>query len=105
MTASNVRPGRASTVICARMPDVRDYEPEQALNGGRDGLSYYKRILPVAWNHLAENGVLFLEIGNGQVKNVLSLIENHGGYDAPDVTLDYMGMERVISARKKKKNG
>lgn len=83
------------------MPDVKDYEPKQALFGGQDGLSYYKRILPEAWNHLTENGVLFLEIGNGQVKDVLSLIENHGGYHAPEVTLDYMAMERAISARKK----
>ncbi len=87
------------------MPDVKYYEPGQALFGGWDGLSCYRRILPEAWNHLAENGALFLEIGNGQVNDVLSLIENHGGYDAPKVTLDYMGMERVISARKKKKNG
>ena len=87
------------------MPDVRDYEPGQALFGGGDGLSCYKRILPEAWSHLAENGILFLEIGNGQMNAVLSLFENHGGYDVPKVTLDYMGMERVISARKKKKNG
>ncbi len=87
------------------MPDVKDYEPGRALFGGPDGLSYYQRILPGAWRHLKENGVLFLEIGNGQANDVLSLIKNHGGYHAPEVTLDYMGMERVISARKKNKNG
>lgn len=87
------------------MPDVKDYEPEQALYGGRDGLSCYKRILPEAWTHLTDNGVLFLEIGNGQVDDVLALIKSHGGYHAPQVTMDYMGMERVVSARKKKKNG
>lgn len=87
------------------MPDVNRYEPEQALFGGPDGLSYFMRILPLALQHLKENGVLFLEIGNGQVNDVISLIENHGGYQAPQVTLDYMGMERVVSARKKKKNG
>ena len=87
------------------MPDVKNYEPELALFGGRDGLACYRRILPDAWEYLKENGVLFLEIGNSQVKDVLKLIENHGGYHAPQVTLDYMGMERVVSARKKKKNG
>jgi len=87
------------------MPDVRNYEPEQALFGGPDGLACFRRILPSAWRHLKDDGVLFLEIGNGQVKEVLSLIENHGGYHAPEVTLDYMGMERVISARKKNING
>lgn len=87
------------------MPDVKNYEPGQALFAGPDGLSYYKRILPGAWRHLAENGVLFLEIGNGQAKDVLSLLENHGGYHTPEVTHDYMGMERVIWARKKTING
>lgn len=87
------------------MPDVRDYEPEQALFGGPDGLACYRRILPLASRHLKENGVLFLEIGNSQVGDVLNLIETHGGYHEPEVTLDYMGMERVVSARKKKQNG
>ncbi len=91
--------------MASLMPDVKNYEPGQALFGGRDGLSYYKRMLPEAWSHLAENGVLFLEIGNGQVNDVLSLIENHGGYHAPEVTLDYMAMERVVSVRKREKNG
>jgi release factor glutamine methyltransferase len=86
-------------------PDVKDYEPEQALFGGPDGLACYRRILPCAWRHLKEDGVLFLEIGNGQVEDVLSLIEKHGGYREPEVTLDYMGMERVISVRKKNING
>ncbi len=89
----------------ALMPDVRDYEPEQALFGGPDGLACYRRMLPSAWRNLKEDGVLFLEIGNGQVEDVLALIENHGGFNAPEVTLDYMGMERVISARKKNING
>jgi methylase of polypeptide subunit release factors len=59
----------------------------------------------LASQHLKENGVLFLEIGNSQVGDVLNLIETHGGYHEPEVTLDYMGMERVVSARKKKQNG
>ncbi len=87
------------------MPDVRNYEPEQALFGGPDGLACYRQILLQASQHLEENGVLFLEIGNGQVNDVLSLIEGHGGYHAPEVTLDYMGMERVVSAQKKKSHG
>jgi release factor glutamine methyltransferase len=87
------------------MPDVRDYEPDQALFGGPDGLACFRRILPFAAKYLKENGMLFLEIGNSQVDDVLALVENHGGYHTPEVTLDYMGMERVVSMRKKNKNG
>jgi release factor glutamine methyltransferase len=87
------------------MSDVKDHEPGQALFAGPDGLSCYRRIIPEAWRHLTQNGVLFLEIGNGQVNDVLSLIKNHSGYHTPQVTLDYMGMERVVSARKKYNNG
>ena len=83
------------------MPDVKNFEPERALDGGKRGLSFYQRILPEAWNHLAENGALFLEIGNDQAEPVLSLIEKHGGYNTPQVTCDYSGVERVVSAQKR----
>ncbi len=87
------------------MPDVKNYEPGQALFSGPDGLSHYKRIIPDAWRHLKENGALFLEIGNGQARDVLSLLESHGGYRTAEVTMDYMGMERVVSAQKKNTHG
>jgi len=83
------------------MPDVKNFEPKQALDGGRQGLEVYKRILPEAWNHLVEAGALFLEIGDRQATRVRSLLEAHGGYHAPVVSLDYTGVERVVSARKR----
>jgi release factor glutamine methyltransferase len=47
-------------------PDVRDYEPRAALDGGRDGLSAYRAIAPVLGRHLDSDGLALLEIGAGQ---------------------------------------
>jgi release factor glutamine methyltransferase len=83
------------------MPDVKNYEPKRALDGGDRGLELYKRILPEAINHLVDDGVLYLEVGDRQAAEVRALIEKHGGYHTPQVTLDYTGVERVVSARKR----
>jgi release factor glutamine methyltransferase len=82
------------------MPDVKNFEPKRALDGGDQGLDLYKRILPEAWSHLTPDGALFLEVGNRQATAVRSLITKHGGYHTPQVTCDYTGVERVVSARK-----
>lgn len=84
------------------MPDVKNHEPRRALDGGEQGLHYFKRISSGAWSRLKENGALFLEIGGGQAVAVSSLIAGQGGFDAPEVTMDYMGVERVVAARKRK---
>ncbi len=86
----------------ALMPDVKNFEPKQALDGGGQGLELYKRILPDALNHLKEDGALFLEVGDQQASVVRSLFAKYNGYHTPHVTLDYTGVERVVSARKRK---
>ncbi|GJL79143.1 MAG: release factor glutamine methyltransferase [Nitrospinaceae bacterium] len=83
------------------MPDIINYEPRQALDGGEQGLDCYKRILSEGWSYLHENGALFMELGNDQAKPVSYLIANHGGFHPPEVTQDLMGTQRVISARKR----
>lgn len=84
------------------MPDVKNFEPKRALDGGEQGLELYKRILPEALTHLTEDGALFLEVGDQQAPAVRSLFAEYGGYQTPQVTLDYTGVERVVSARKRK---
>lgn len=84
------------------MPDVKNFEPKRALDGGGQGLEFYKRILPDALNHLVEDGALFLEVGNHQATAVCDLMATHGGYHPAQVTFDYTGVERVVSARKRK---
>jgi release factor-specific protein-(glutamine-N5) methyltransferase len=56
--------------------EVRHYEPRLALDGGKDGLAFYRRIAAQYKNHLKEGGVLILEVGAGQAKEVSALF--HG---------------------------
>ena len=89
--------------LSACMPDVRKYEPVDALNGGVDGLDYYRFIIPTAWNALEENGMLAFEIGHNQASAVTALMEER--YQDIQVVQDYSGYDRVVVARKRNKNG
>lgn len=79
------------------MPEVRQFEPIEALDGGRDGLDYYRFIVPMAWEQLEENGLLALEIGHTQAAAVVALME--GSYQDIQVVQDYSGYDRVVLAR------
>ena len=83
------------------MPDVIDFEPQTALDGGSDGLDFYKKIIPEALNYLKKGGVVLLEIGEKQAKEVTSLFYGVFDYEEIKVTKDYSGYDRVVSARKK----
>lgn len=87
------------------MPEVRQYEPVQALDGGRDGLDYYRFIIPTALEHLEEGGLLALEIGHTQSRAVVTLLENFSGYQDIQVVQDYSGYDRVVLAHKRTLNG
>ena len=58
--------------------EVRDYEPIIALDGGEDGLEFYRRIISQAPFYLREGGWLLLEVGQGQGPIVSELIEEEG---------------------------
>ena len=87
-----------SDVISTLMPEVRDHEPHIALDGGDDGLDFYRRIISGAPEHLANYGMIFLEIGFDQGEDV-SRILNEAGFRDISVIKDYSGNDRVISAR------
>ncbi|MBI5428757.1 MAG: peptide chain release factor N(5)-glutamine methyltransferase [Nitrospinae bacterium] len=91
----------ASEDLKVLMPDVKDYEPRLALDGGKDGLELYKRLVPEAARRLENGGSLVLEIGMDQALDVGCLIERDGNYDEPRVFQDYAGRDRVVLARKK----
>lgn len=87
------------------MPEVRQYEPVRALDGGRDGLDYYRFIVPMAWEKLEDDGLLALEIGHTQAAAVVALMESGSGYQDIQVVQDYSGYDRVVLARKRILNG
>ena len=86
-----------SDVISTLMPEVRDHEPHIALDGGDDGLDFYRRIISGAPAHLANYGMLFLEIGFDQAEDV-SRILTEAGFRDISVIKDYSDNDRVISA-------
>jgi release factor glutamine methyltransferase len=83
-------------------PEVKLYEPRVALAGGEDGLAVYRRLVREAADFLAADGWLILEIGRGQAAAVRALIEATQRYGRVDVRPDQAGIERVVSAQRKK---
>ncbi len=79
------------------MPEVKDHEPYGALNGGDDGLAFYRRIADEAPAHLVNYGMIFFEIGYDQAADVTRILEVAGFTDI-NVVRDYGGNDRVISA-------
>lgn len=84
-----------SEVIKTLMPEVKDYEPMLALDGGQDGLDFYRVIIGEAPKHLEEDGCLFLEIGYNQSEEVTALMKGAGFLDI-QVKKDYAGLDRVV---------
>lgn len=87
-------------VIATLAADVRDYEPRSALDGGPDGLRFYRHILTWAETLLVPGGVLAVEIGYDQAAAVCALVENDGRYLPPQVLRDLGGNDRVVWAER-----
>ena len=77
------------------MPEVRDYEPRIALDGGEDGLDFYRRIAIESPAHLNGGGRLYLEIGCDQGDAVQELLLQRG-FREVNVVQDYAGLDRVV---------
>ena len=75
-------------------------EPRIALDGGEDGLDFYRRIISQAPSHLQAEGWLLLELGQGQGARVSALIEEKGGFSKPQIFSDLSGIERVVKVQK-----
>lgn len=86
-----------SGVIPALDPDVKDYEPLAALDGGRDGLDAYRAIAPIIARLLATEGRAFLEIGQGQEQKVPSILKA-SGLETVRIAPDLAGIPRCVIA-------
>jgi release factor glutamine methyltransferase len=82
-------------------PEVRDFDPRRALDGGADGLDFYRSLIPSALKHLNNHGWLLVEIGIGQEQDVKKLLQDSGGYDEPIMTPDPAGIIRVVGGQRK----
>jgi|HubBroStandDraft_4_1064222.scaffolds.fasta_scaffold100635_2 release factor glutamine methyltransferase len=80
-------------------PQVRNFEPRLALDGGADGYSIYDRLIPESMHHLAPRGKLLLEIGHAQEAGVRRRVEA-AGLVADATICDDQRHPRVIAARK-----
>ena len=76
-------------------PSVRDYEPRMALDGGADGLDFYRNLAKEWKNALTVGGKIFLEVGIGQADDVLRLLRAQGFGDL-EITKDLNGIPRVV---------
>lgn len=80
-------------------PDVRQ-EPRLALDGGVDGLNFYRAILAHAHHYLKPGGFLFLEIGDGQAPLIQTLAKEYPFYKNLCFYPDYTKTERIVSLQK-----
>lgn len=80
-------------------PEVRDHDPRLALDGGADGLIFYRRLAKEGWDILNSGGLIFWEIGCEQAEDVSELLKAEG-YMGIQVIQDLTGKDRVVRARK-----
>lgn len=90
-----------SSVIPTLQREIREHEPVMALDGGSDGLDFYRRIAKEAPEFLRKEGLLLLEIGSDQKEDVETLLEQTGAYADIRCIPDLAGLDRVVFARKK----
>ncbi|MBR2929423.1 MAG: peptide chain release factor N(5)-glutamine methyltransferase [Oscillospiraceae bacterium] len=74
---------------------VKDYEPLLALDGGDDGLDFYRSISEKWRSVLAKNGRLYFEVGIGQADDVMRIMRNAGFGDI-EIVKDTLGINRVV---------
>jgi release factor glutamine methyltransferase len=108
-----LKPGPRFALLVANLPyvpreqweglprDIKDYEPRGALLGGEDGLDLLRPLVAQAAPYLQAGGWLALEVGAGQAPQVLALLAATGAYDPGEAVNDYLGIQRVVRARRK----
>lgn len=86
--------------LSALAPEIRQWEPMIALDGGADGIEAYRRIIGEGHEYLAPGGAIVLEIGSDLARAVAELFARSGCYGPASVYQDYAGKDRVIAAMK-----
>lgn len=84
--------------ISGLMEEVRDHDPVMALDGGEDGLCFYREITAQAGEYLYPGGMLFFEIGCDQAQPVSEEMK-WAGYLDVEICKDLAGLDRVVYGR------
>ena len=88
------------TQDCETLQQEVMQEPRMALDGGADGLDFYRRIANGALSHLSPAGMIAVEVGISEAQDVASLFTNAGLHDV-QIIKDLYGVERIVSARRR----
>lgn len=81
------------------MPEISEHEPRLALDGGTDGMDFYRRIVKDAGSYLVPGGRLLMEFDDSQAEPVKKMMEE-AGFTEVEVHRDLAGLRRVIEGRK-----
>ena len=98
LLVSNPPYARASDVT---QPEVRDHEPTAAWDAGPLGTEIYARLIPQAAERLISPCAMLLELGFGQAKAVSELLRHDRRWWNPQVDLDFQGIPRVLTVRRR----
>ena len=90
-----------TNMIAMLQDEVKVHEPMLALDGGKDGLDYYRQIVNKAADYLNPNGWLLLEIGYDQGEMLRKLLRDANKYTPAEVIKDLAGRDRVVKCQKK----
>ncbi len=81
--------------------DVKEYEPKTALDGGADGLDFYRHLATLGADLLRSGGLFALEVGHDQAEIVQHLLEETNRFESTGLCCDLAGIRRVVYAVKK----
>lgn len=81
--------------------EIKDFEPIAALDGGADGLDFYRNIISHAHGFLKQNGLILLEMGAGQSKSIRNIIDSNPSFGNIKIFKDHGDIERVISSTRR----
>jgi release factor glutamine methyltransferase len=88
-------------VLVRLQPEILEYEPAVALDGGEDGLRCLRHLIAGGHSYLKPGGTLLLEIAHDQKEDVYKVMTECGRYECFACTQDYSGYDRVVRMRKK----
>lgn len=81
------------------LPVEVKYEPQMAMDGGKDGLDFYCRIIKDSPDYLKKDGIILMEMGYNQSISIQEIFNSSGNFEILQVISDYSRIERVIIAQ------